>query len=111
MNLRAVFTAGNNPRGTYTITWTPPNAINGSYYQQLDYSFISAYTVGPQFNGTLTETIGQGEGQHVIPDAFYFSDYTFAITAINIKYSIDHGPVEIQNQSSPAGTEVPCVLS
>ena len=111
MNLRAVFTAGNDTRGTYTITWTPPAASNGSYYQQLDYSFTSAYTVGPQYNGTFNNiSIEQGVDQHVIPDAFYFSDYTFTITTINIKYSIDNGPVEIQNQSSPIGMLVPIFI-
>ncbi|XP_065904641.1 uncharacterized protein [Dysidea avara] len=102
MNLRAVFTAGNDTRGVYTITWTPPAASNGSYYQQFSYSFTSAYTVGPQYNGTITERIEQGVNQHVIPDAFYFNDYTFTITTINIKYSTNNGPVQIQNQSSPA---------
>ena len=116
-NLQAVFTAGNNTRGTYTITWESPPTLsdgssNGSYYQQFDYSFTSAYTVGPQYNGTFNNiSIEQGVDQHVIPDAFYFSDYTFTITTINIKYSINNGPVQIQNQSSPAGMLVPCVFS
>jgi len=82
---------------------------NGSYYQQFNYSYTSAYTVGPQYSGAFSIRLEQEESQYAIPDAFYFSDYTFTITTINIKYGIDNGPVEIQNQSDPAGMLVPCV--
>jgi len=111
-NLQALFSNVTDTRGRYTITWTPPTTANGSYYQHLNYSFNSAYTVGPKYNNRSTETLDQGVNEYVIPDAFYFSDYTFIITTINLKYNINNGPVTVQNQSVPAGMHVlfVCIL-
>ena len=108
-DFQAVFLNMSDTRGTYTLTWTPPTATNGSYSQQLNYYFTSAYTVGPTFNNSSTLILEQGRSEYVVSDAFYFSDYTFVITTINLKYMINNGPVEIQNQSDPAGMYVLCV--
>ena len=109
-DFRAVFLNITDTRGTYTLTWTPPTAANGSYSQQLNYSFTSAYTVGPTYNDSSNITLEQGRSEYVISNAFYFSNYTFVITTINLKYNINNGPVEIQNQSDPAGKCVLCVF-
>ena len=105
-DFRAVFSNVTDTRGNYKLTWTPPTAANGSYSQQLEYSFTSAYTVGPTYNDSSNITLEQGRSEYVISNAFYFSNYTFIITTINLKYYITNGPVEIQNQSDPTGMGV-----
>ena len=105
MDFNADFSTINDTRGMYVVTWTPPLPSNGSYYQQLEYFFSSAYTVGPQYNGSVNVTLNQSENQYNISDALYFTDYTFTITTINIKYDISNGAVKIVNQSPSAGIE------
>ena len=81
---------------------------NGSYYQQLEYYFSSDYTVGPQYNESVNVTLDQSESQYNISDALYFTNYTFTITTINIKYNINNGAVEIFDRSPSAGTVIVC---
>ena len=104
MDLDVEFLAQNTTRGIYIVTWTTPVPSNGSYYQQFEYSFSSAYTVGPQYNGSVTLTLSQAENQYNISDALYFTNYIFTITTINIEYSINNGPTEVVSQSLTAGT-------
>ena len=104
MDFNADFSTINDTRGIYIVTWTPPLPSNGSYYQQLEYYFSSAYTVGPQYNGSVNATLDQSENQYNISDALYFTNYTFTITTINIKYNISNGAVEIFDQSLSAGS-------
>ena len=105
MDFNADFSTINDTRGMYVVTWTPPLPSNGSYYQQLEYYFSSAYTVGPQYNGSVNVILDQSENQYNISDALYFTNYTFTITSINIKYDISNGAVKIVNQSPSAGIE------
>ena len=105
MDLNVEFSIINDTRGMYIITWTPPLPSNGSYYQQLEYYFSSAYTVGPQYDGSVNVTLNQSENQYNISDALYFTNYTFTITTINIQYDISNGAVNIVNQSPSAGIE------
>lgn len=104
MNLSVDFSPQTATRGTYTVTWMAPLPSNGSYYQQLQYYFSSAYTIGPQYNGSVTLTLNQLYNQYNISDALYFTNYTFTITTINIKYNISNGPTEIVDQSLSAGS-------
>ena len=105
MDFNVDFSTINDTRGMYIVTWTPPLPSNGSYYQQLGYYFSSAYTVGPQYNGSVNVTLSQSENQYNISDALYFTNYTFTITTINIQYDISNGAVKIVNQSPSAGIE------
>ena len=105
-NIVAEFSPNNAIRGIYTITWTPPAPTNGSFYQILQYSYSSAYTVGPAYNGSFNTTyleLNQSQNQFIF-DAFYYTNYNFTITTVNIKYNITNGPTQSSNQSSPAGT-------
>ena len=104
MDFNADFSTINDIRGIYIVTWTAPLPSNGSYYQQLEYYFSSAYTVGPHYNGSVNVTLDQSENQYNISDALYFTNYTFTITTINIKYNISNGAVEIFDQSLSAGS-------
>ena len=104
MDFSVEFLAYTNIRGIYIVSWTAPMSSNGSYYQQLEYYFSSAYTVGPQYNGSVNVTLDQSESQYNISDALYFTNYTFIITTINIKYNISNGAVEIFDESLSAGT-------
>ena len=105
MDLNVEFSIINDTRGMYIITWTPPLPSNGSYYQQLEYYFSSAYTVGPQYDGSVNVTLNQSENQYNISDALYFTNYNFTITTINIQYDISNGAVKIVNQSPSTGIE------
>ena len=106
MDLRVEFSAQNATRGIYVVTWTPPMPHNGTFYQQLNYSFSSAYTVGPQYNGSVTQSLNQSQNQYNISDALYFTNYTFTISTINVKYNISNGLVQTVNQSLRASTYV-----
>ena len=97
------FLVQNATNGIYTVTWMPPSLSNGLYYQQLEYSFSSVYTIGPQYNGSANLTLDHTVNQYNISDALYFTNYTFTITTINIKYNIDNGPTEVYDQSFSAG--------
>ena len=103
MNIVTQFLPNNTIRGYYNITWTPPAPTNGSFYQILEYSYFSAYNVGPTYNNSFSTELDQNQNQFIF-DALYFTDYNFTITTINIKYNISNGPFLISNQSSPAGT-------
>ena len=103
-DLQTQFTPFNDTSGTYAITWTPPSPDNGSYYQILYYSFSSAYTIGPLYNGSSSITLDQGQGSYNVPNALYFTNYTITITTVNMRYNISSGPVEIMDQTSGAGT-------
>ena len=109
MDFSVEFIAQTATRGIYIVTWTPPMPSNGSYYQQLEYYFSSAYTVGPQYNGSVNITLNQYDNQYNISDALYFTKYTFTITTINIKYNINNGDVEIFDQSPSAGNYCNCI--
>ena len=104
MDFNVDFSTVNDTRGIYFVTWAPPLPSNGPYYQQLEYYFSSAYTVGPQYNGSVNVTLDQSENQYNVSDALYFTNYTFTITTINIKYNISNGAVEIFDQSLSAGS-------
>ena len=104
MDFSVDFLAQTATRGIYIVTWRPPLPSNGLYYQQFEYYFSSAYTVGPQYNGSVNVTLDQSENQYNISDALYFTNYIFTITTINIKYNISNGVVEIFDQSLSAGT-------
>ena len=106
MDLSAGVIFINDTRGTCIVTWTPPLPSNGSYYQQFEYSFSSAYTVGPQYNGSANVTLDQSENHYVISDALYFTNYTFTITTINIKYNISNGVFQIVYRSPSAGIKL-----
>ena len=105
MSIVTQFSPSNTIRGIYTITWTPPAPTNGSFYQRLEYSYSSAYNVGPTYNGSFSTgylELDQSQNQFIF-DALYYTDYNFTITAINIKYNITNGPSLHSNQSSPTG--------
>ena len=105
VNIVTQFSPISNTRGIYNITWTPPAPTNGSFYQRLEYSYSSAYSVGPTYNGSFSTSyleLNQSQN-HFIFDALYYTDYNFTITTINIKYNVTKGPSYCSNQSSPAG--------
>ena len=105
MSLTAQFSPNNTIRGIYTIIWTPPAPANGSFYQSLEYSFSSAYNIGPTYNGSFSTgylELDQSQN-HFIFDALYYTDYNFTITTINIKYNISNEPSRISSQSPPVG--------
>ena len=103
VDLQTEFTLFNDTIGSYVITWTPPSLDNGSYYQILYYSFSSAYTIGPLYNGSSSIMLDQGQGSYNVPNALYYTNYTITITTVNIKYNISNGPVEIMDQTPSAG--------
>ncbi|XP_065904155.1 cell adhesion molecule DSCAML1-like isoform X2 [Dysidea avara] len=100
VDLQTEFTPFNGNTGSYVITWTPPSPDNGSYYQILYYSFSSAYTIGPLYNGSSSIMLGQGQGSYNVSNALYYTNYTITITTVNIKYNISNGPVQIMDQTS-----------
>ena len=104
-NIVVQFFPNNTIRGYYNITWTPPAPINGSFYQLLEYSYSSTYSVGPTYNGAFNITLDQSQNYYVF-DALYYTDYSFNITTINVKYAIDNGISRFTNQSSPAGAYI-----
>ena len=104
MNMVAQFIPSNATSGIYTIIWTLPPTTNGSFYQILEYSYSSAYTVGPHYDGTFTGQLNQSQNQYTF-DALYFTNYNFTITTYNMKYDITNGPIQIFNQSSPASMD------
>ena len=103
MELTVEFLIQNATNGIYTVTWIPPSLSNGLYYQQLKYCFSSVYTTGPQYDGAANLTLDHTVNQYNISDALYFTNYTFTITTINIKYNIDNGPTEVYDQSFSEG--------
>ena len=102
MNMVAQFSTSNSTRGIYTITWMPPGPTNGSFYQRLEYSYSSAYTIGPTYSNTTHLELDQSQNQFIFL-AMYYTNYSFIITAVNVKYNITNGPTRSSNQSSPAG--------
>ena len=101
-NIIIQFSPYNTIMGVYNITWMPPEARNGSFYQILEYSYSSAYTVGPVYNDYFNSA-GLIETQNDFTfTAFYYTDYNFTITTYNIKYNITNGPAEMSDQSPPA---------
>ena len=103
VDLQSVFIPFNDTTGFYEVKWTPPSPDNGSYYQILYYSFSSAYTIGPLYNGSSSIVLDQGQGSYNVPNTLYFTNYTITITTINMKYNISNGPVEIMDLTSSAG--------
>ena len=89
--------------GVYSIDWIPPAPSNGSFYQILEYSYSSAYTVGPMYDGSFISTELNETLNEFTFTAFYYTDYNFTITTYNIKYNITNGPAEMSDQSLPAG--------
>ena len=110
MNIVTQFSPNNTIRGYYNITWTPPAPTNGSFYQTLNYSYSSAYSVGPTYDGAFNITLNQSQ-DYFIFEALYYTDYSFNITTSNMKYAIDNGPARFSNQSSPTGIHIITVLS
>ena len=105
LNIVAQFSPNNTIRGIYNVTWTPPAATNGSFYQLLQYSYSSAYTIGPAYSSSFNTTyleLDQSDNQFMF-DALYYTNYNFTITTINIKYNISNEPTQISDQSSPTG--------
>ena len=104
MNISAQFSPNNTIRGIYNVTWTPPAPTNGSFYQLLQYSYSSAYTIGPTYSDFINITLNQNVNQFTFEsNAFYYTNYNFTIITVNIKYNISNGPAEISDQSSPTG--------
>ena len=104
-NLQAQFTPFNATTGLYTITWMPPPSDNGSFYQILDYSFSSAYTIGPLYSGSFSIRLeDKRQASYSISNALYFTNYTITITTINRRYNISIGPVQIMDQTPSGGT-------
>ena len=106
LDLTAEFTSVNTTSGFYNISWTPPSPVNGSYYQLLNYSFYSAYTIGPLYDGSSSVMLDQTQNYYHLPDALYSTNYTFTITTINTKYDIDNGPAEIVTKTDSAGMSI-----
>ena len=106
MDLTAKFTSVNSTSGYYNISWTPPSPDNGSYYQILNYSFSSAYTIGPLYDGSSSVMLDQTENYYYLPNALYSTNYIFTITTINTKYGIDNGPKEIVTRTDNAGMPI-----
>ena len=102
-NITIQFSSYNTTMGVYTITWTPPEPINGSFYQILKYFYSSAYTVGPIYNDYFNSTELNDTLNEFTFTALYYTDYNFTITTYNIKYNITNGPAEMSDQSPPAG--------
>ncbi|XP_065904165.1 hemicentin-1-like isoform X3 [Dysidea avara] len=102
VDLQTEFTLFNDTIGSYVITWTPPSLDNGSYYQILYYSFSSAYTIGPLYNGSSSIMLDQGQGSYNVSNALYYTNYAITITTVNMKYNISNGPVEIMDQTPSA---------
>ena len=88
--------------GVYNITWIPPEPRNGSFYQILEYSYSSAYTVGPTYNGSFIINFSETQNEFTFT-ALYYTDYNFTITTVNRKYGIDNRGIERSDQSDPAG--------
>ena len=105
-NITIQFSSINTTSGVYNITWIPPASTNGSFYQILEYSYFSAYDIGPSYNDSfVSEQLNQTETQFSF-DALYFTNYSFSITTYNSKYNISNGPVQMSDQSPPAGTHI-----
>ena len=106
MDMVAQFLPINTTRGIYNITWTPPASTNGSFYQILEYSYSSAYSIGQTYIGSYTTAeLDQNQNQFII-EAFYYTNYNFTITTINIKYNISSGQAQSSVQSSATGTHL-----
>ena len=106
MNITIQFSPFNTTSGVYNITWIPPTSTNGSFVQTLEYSYLSAYDIGPLYNNShnsfVSWQLNQAEIQFSF-DALYFTNYSFNITTYNLKYYISNGPVQMSDQSPPAG--------
>ena len=89
--------------GIYSITWVPPEPMNGSFYQKLEYSYKSSYTVGPRYSGYFISTqLNETQNKYNFT-AFYYTDYIVTLTTVNRKYTINNGGIERSDQSHPAG--------
>ena len=106
LDLTTEFTSVNTTSGSYNISWTLPSPINGSYYQILNYSFYSAYTIGPLYDGSSSVMLDQTQNYYYLPNVLYSTNYTFTITTINTKYGIDNGPAEIVTKTDSAGMSI-----
>ena len=105
-NITIQFSPYNTTMGVYTITWIPPEPINGSFYQILEYSYSSAYTVGPMYSGSFISTeLNETENEFNFT-ALYCADYRVTITTVNRKYryNVTNGTAEMSDQSPPEGT-------
>jgi len=102
-DLQAQFYPLNRNSGSYAVTWTSPSLDNGSYYQILNYSFSSPYTIGPLYSGSSSIVLDQRQQSYRVPNALYCTDYNITITTVNKKYTIDNGPVQIMDQTPCAG--------
>ena len=89
--------------GVYNITWIPPEPRNGSFYQILEYSYFSAYTIGPVYNSYFSSAELIETQNEFTFTAFCYTNYNFTITTYNIKYNISNGPAVMLDQSSPEG--------
>ena len=103
MDVVARFLPSNTTRGIYNITWTPPVSTNGSFYQILEYSYSSAYSIGPTYSGSSTTAELDQNQNHFLIEAFYYTNYNFTITTINVKYNISNGQTQSSVQSSASG--------
>ena len=101
--MQAQFTPFNAINGLYAITWTPPPADNGSFLQILQYSYSSAYTIGPLYSGSLSVTLDQRRSSYHVRNALYYTNYTFTITTINKRYNISRGPIQTMDQTASEG--------
>ena len=105
-NITIQFSPSNTTSGVYNITWIPPPSTNGSFYQILEYSYFSAYDIGPLYNNSndsfVSGNLSQTETQFSF-DALYYTNYSFNITTYNSKYDISNGPAQTSNQSLSAG--------
>ena len=91
--------------GHYIITWIPPEPINGSFCQILEYSYSSAYTVGPVYSGYfICDELNETKNEFTFT-ALYYTDYNFTITTVNEKYqyNVRNGTAQMSDQSPPEG--------
>ena len=108
MSMTIQFSPYNTTMGVYNITWVPPESSNGSFYQILECSYNSSYTVGPKYSGYFMSTQLNETQNEFTFTAFYYTDYNFTITTVNRKYTIDNGGIERSNRSDPASMD--CLL-
>ena len=105
MNIAIQFSLYNTTMGVYNITWEPPEPSNGSFYQILEYSYNSSYTIGPTYSGYFMSTQLNETQNEFTFTALYYTDYNFSITTVNRKYTIDNGGIERSNRSDPASMD------
>ena len=105
-NITIQFSPFNTTSGVYNITWIPPASTNGSFVQILEYSYLSAYDIGPLYNNSNDSFVSEQLNQTITQfsfNALYFTNYSFNITTYNLKYNISNGPAQMSDQSPPAG--------